>query len=102
MTPSGIEQATFLFVAQRLNHCATAVPLQLVCLISKEMSFQGAVSEPDVSKYDCVLCPSAFFVVRVFTLAVEKKDNYKILVYEIQSGHERRYENHITGVLISP
>ena len=24
--PSGIEPATFLFVAQRLNHCATAVP----------------------------------------------------------------------------
>ena len=26
MTPSGIETATFRFVAQRLNHCATAVP----------------------------------------------------------------------------
>jgi len=26
MTPSGIEPATFLFVAQHLNHCATAVP----------------------------------------------------------------------------
>jgi len=26
MTPSGIEPATFRFVAQRLNHCATAVP----------------------------------------------------------------------------
>ena len=25
-TPSGIEPATFRFVAQRLNHCATAVP----------------------------------------------------------------------------
>jgi len=35
MTPTGIEPATFLFVAQHLNHCATAcrgkgkaVPLQ--------------------------------------------------------------------------
>ena len=27
MTPAGIESATFLFVAQHLNHCATAVPL---------------------------------------------------------------------------
>ena len=27
MTPSAIEPATFRFVAQRLNHCATAVPL---------------------------------------------------------------------------
>ena len=26
MTPSGIEPATFRFVAQHLNHCATAVP----------------------------------------------------------------------------
>jgi len=26
MTPDGIEPATFRFVAQHLNHCATAVP----------------------------------------------------------------------------
>jgi hypothetical protein len=26
MTPSGIEPATFRFVAQHLNHCATAIP----------------------------------------------------------------------------
>ena len=26
MTPAGIEQATFGFVAQHLNHCAAAVP----------------------------------------------------------------------------
>ena len=26
MTPAGIESATFGFVAQHLNHCATAVP----------------------------------------------------------------------------
>jgi hypothetical protein len=26
MTPSGIEPVTFQFVAQYLNHCATAVP----------------------------------------------------------------------------
>ena len=29
MTPSGIEPATFRFVAQHLNHCATAVPTDL-------------------------------------------------------------------------
>jgi hypothetical protein len=27
MTPAGIEPATFRFVAKRLNHCATAVPV---------------------------------------------------------------------------
>ena len=30
MTPAGIEQATVRFVAQHLNHCATAVPLLLL------------------------------------------------------------------------
>jgi hypothetical protein len=38
MTPSGIEPATFRFVAQYLNHCATGVPTtsnNVVLLISK-------------------------------------------------------------------
>ena len=30
MKPSGIEPATFRFVAQHLNHCATAVPTKKV------------------------------------------------------------------------
>ena len=29
LTPSGIEPATFRFVAQHLNHCDTAVPIEL-------------------------------------------------------------------------
>jgi len=28
MKPAGIEPATFRFVAQHLNHCATAVPYE--------------------------------------------------------------------------
>jgi len=32
MTPTGIEPATFRFVAQHLNHCATAVPSLVVCI----------------------------------------------------------------------
>jgi len=28
--PAGIEPATFRFVAQHLNHCATAVPVAIV------------------------------------------------------------------------
>jgi len=30
MTPSGIEPATFRFVTQDPNHCATAVPLSIL------------------------------------------------------------------------
>jgi len=33
MTPSGIEPATFRFVAQHLKHCATAVPPYLEVLL---------------------------------------------------------------------
>jgi len=33
MTPFGIEPATFRFVAQQLNHCATAVPLNYIYII---------------------------------------------------------------------
>ena len=33
MTPSGIKPATFRFVAQRLSHCATAVPQQIILRI---------------------------------------------------------------------
>ena len=32
MTPAGIEPATFRFVAQNLNHCATAVPYSIMSL----------------------------------------------------------------------
>ena len=33
MTPSGIEPATFRFVAQSLNHCTTAVPIIIIIII---------------------------------------------------------------------
>ena len=35
MTPSGIEPVTFRFVAQRLNHCATAVPFNIALIKQK-------------------------------------------------------------------
>jgi len=31
VTPAGIKPATFRFVAQHLNHCATAVPYSSIC-----------------------------------------------------------------------
>jgi len=35
LTPAGIEPATFGFVAQHLNHCATAVPIYIYIYIVK-------------------------------------------------------------------
>jgi len=47
LTPAGIEPATFRFVAQHLNHCATAVPVLSVCnckifLLSRRFIFGGS------------------------------------------------------------
>ena len=44
MKPAGIEPATFRFVAQHLNHCATAVPtiavlLQILYLVVEMYAF---------------------------------------------------------------
>jgi len=36
LTPAGIEPATFRFVTQYLNHCATAVPLVVYCTVGIE------------------------------------------------------------------
>jgi len=38
MTPTGIEPATFRFVAKHLNHCATAVLIEGVLFYSSENS----------------------------------------------------------------
>jgi len=43
LTPTGIEPATFRFVAQHLNHCATAVPASTLCcrIILVQLTFGG-------------------------------------------------------------
>jgi len=38
LTPAGIEQATYRFVAQHLNHCATAVPNMYIYIYKLQMS----------------------------------------------------------------
>ena len=48
MTPSGIEPATFWFVTQHLNHCATAVPRNMLSWL-----------ELLISRY-CFSCTSVF------------------------------------------
>ena len=41
MTPSGIEPATFRFVAQHLSHCATAVPTLVLYFVENIKSNIG-------------------------------------------------------------
>ena len=52
MTPSGIELATFRFVAQHLNHCATAVPISegSFALLSGE-----EVDPAELVRYFCLI-----------------------------------------------
>ena len=45
LTPAVIEPATFRFVAERLNHCATAVPPSTITALKmKENEVGGACS----------------------------------------------------------
>ena len=51
MTPAGIEPATFRFVAQHLNHCATAVPH----IAHKLRDFQGEkIIRHEMSVFFCL------------------------------------------------
>jgi len=43
LTPAGIEPATFRFVAQHLNHCATLVPLYVKDIILIEIVFSDCM-----------------------------------------------------------
>ena len=46
LTPAGIEPATFRFVAQHLNHCATAVPSKRV---------EDSIIETDKGNKMCIM-----------------------------------------------
>jgi len=55
MTPSGIEPATFRFLAQRLSHCATAVHLtkhRRIYSTKSPASGASSVSEPKLMSQD--------------------------------------------------
>ena len=45
MTPSGIEPATYRFVAQHLNHCATAVPIYILLKEVKWSRYKSGVAQ---------------------------------------------------------
>jgi len=89
ITPSGIEPATYRFVAQHLNHCATAVP----CIVKRTlliirtyshsilMYFSGAVQTRQISAL-CVcglfqLC-TASSIFKKFGMHITKLNNTPI------------------------
>ena len=54
MTPSGMEPATFRFVAQRLNHCATAVSLLPDCfnlIVVSSTCFEHVIAHHQEDSY---------------------------------------------------
>ena len=51
MTPPGIEQATFRFVAQHLNYCATTVPVKL--LITWRKSIRHGLRCENSNRFKC-------------------------------------------------
>jgi len=50
LTPAGIEPATFRFVSQHLNHCATAVR-EFMCFV--EITYKAGI----YNHLDLTLCP---------------------------------------------
>jgi len=59
VTPGGIEPAIFWFVAQHLNHCATAVPGQYkYCLIFWHLSDRAQVG---LMKFCCTIKKNSLF-----------------------------------------
>ena len=55
MTPAGIEPATFRFVAQHLNHCATAVPH--LCKYPWKYSSETCTNVVQLANYDDITFP---------------------------------------------
>jgi len=61
LTPAGIESATFRFVVQHLNHCATAVPRNKYRVIRNDcLGFNNLLvwppRSPDATPRDFFLC----------------------------------------------
>ena len=61
MTPSGIEAATFRFVAQHLNHCSTAVPKFVVAKVKKVINNRSNSEFLAENLKSKILCQFAIF-----------------------------------------
>ena len=55
LTPAGIEPATFRFVAQHLNHCATAQPPVQVIILVQQLQFLALLMMGAVTPETCTV-----------------------------------------------
>ena len=62
MTPAGIEPASFRFVAQHLNHCATAVPLRYVLYLLERGIFPNSSESSPRAAYCNDISEQAFWL----------------------------------------
>ena len=86
MTPDGIEPATFQFVAQRLNYCATAVPNRkyIFAFLNAVLSCDTSIclSVNIVGNENCILT-----YIRLFIL----EDKYKKNPLHVRAKSVMRY-----------
>ena len=75
VTPSGIEPATFRFVAQHLNHCATAVA------ITKKKALFTNFWSIKVTDYHVILSLPRHSVLHFFRLIHDKLHLYTFLIF---------------------
>jgi hypothetical protein len=105
MTPSGIEPATFRFVAQYLNHCVTAAPhiiylykrKLVICTISELLTESQRTSVSCASSHIvspnnvCVVGPLNYlsFIVFIFAIYLSVSLGRPIALH--RCGHERSF-----------
>ena len=73
MTPAGIETATLRFVVQHLNHCATAVPMNLSGKLQNPSDFKSVIGRSLRNKREAPYMDSRSIRPTVYDLVSETK-----------------------------
>ena len=90
LTPAGIEPATFRFVAQHLNHCATAVPFILFLTWIRRREWRRLHNE----ELNDLYCPSD--IIRV----IKTRMRWVGHVARMNDRTDLRETDHLEGVRV--